>query len=63
MADWLQKKLFSEVEREWSQGYKPEFAMTEAYLAADRKLLSVGAGFMGMGGSGARGGVGGRGGR
>ncbi len=28
---------------------QPEFAITEAYLAADRKLLSVGAGFMGMG--------------
>ncbi|KXZ50219.1 hypothetical protein GPECTOR_17g856 [Gonium pectorale] len=49
VADWLKSKLFGVVEKEWSSGYKPEFAITEAFLAADRKLLSVGAGFMGMG--------------
>ncbi|KAG2498572.1 hypothetical protein HYH03_003323 [Edaphochlamys debaryana] len=49
VADWLQKKLFNVVEEEWKSGMKPEFCMTEAFLAADRKLLSVGAGFMGMG--------------
>ncbi|GLC44015.1 hypothetical protein PLESTB_000220100 [Pleodorina starrii] len=49
VADWLKSKLFGVVEKEWTNGYKPEFSITEAYLAADRQLLSVGAGFMGMG--------------
>ncbi|PNW79761.1 hypothetical protein CHLRE_08g365632v5 [Chlamydomonas reinhardtii] len=48
-ADWLQKRLFGVVEKEWAAGFKPEYTITEAYLAADKQLLSTGAGFMGMG--------------
>ncbi|GFR49149.1 hypothetical protein Agub_g11167 [Astrephomene gubernaculifera] len=49
VAEWLKNKLFGVVEKEWANGYKPEFSITEAFLAADRQLLSAGSGFLGMG--------------
>lgn len=47
-AEWLKANLSSVVEKEWNSSYKKKNSVTEAYLAADSKLLK-GSGFMGMG--------------
>lgn len=47
-AEWLQSKLADIVSAEWDSSFRKQSAITEAYLAADRKLLK-GSGFMGMG--------------
>jgi len=52
VADWLKAGLFPIVEKKWS-GARPEASITEAYLEADKELLSARNGFMGMGESSA----------
>lgn len=49
VADWLRRELFNYVEQQWVVGYNPEQCITDAYLQADKKLLSPRSGFMGLG--------------
>jgi protein phosphatase 1K len=48
-AEWLKSKLFSYVQDNWESGPAAESALADAYVAADKKLLSNGGGFMGLG--------------
>jgi hypothetical protein len=49
VAEWLKNKLFDYVGEYWRDGISAEQAIAEAYLAADKQLLSAKQGFMGMG--------------
>ncbi len=49
VAEWLKNKLFDYVSEYWRDGISAEQAIAEAYLAADKHLLSAKQGFMGMG--------------
>ena len=46
-AEWLRENFTDLIGKEWSEK-QPEYALTSAYLSADKKLL-VPQGFMGMG--------------
>lgn len=48
VAEWLESNLFDFVQEKWSSK-QPQAAITDAYLAADKALLSARTGFMGMG--------------
>lgn len=50
VAEWLVEKLYPFIGKAWaaSQG-RPDAAMREAFLAADKELLSARTGFLGMG--------------
>jgi len=48
-AEWLKDKLHEVVQKHWRGGVAPEEAITEAFLQADKKLLSPKSGFMGLG--------------
>ncbi|KAI8104210.1 hypothetical protein M9435_006733 [Picochlorum sp. BPE23] len=47
-ADWLKSNFSKYVEKFWTDVPSPEAATTEAFLAADRKILTPKKGFMGM---------------
>lgn len=47
-AEWLKDNFSKYVEKFWSDIPSPEAAITEAFLAADRKILTPKKGFMGM---------------
>lgn len=49
VAEWLKNKLFDYVGEYWRDGISAEQAIAEAYLAADKQLLSAKQGFMGLG--------------
>lgn len=49
VSEWLKEKLFDEVAKSWKNGAFVKEATTEAYLQADKKLLTPKGGFMGMG--------------
>jgi len=49
VAEWLKAKLHAVVDSKWSNGATPEMDLTEAYLAADKQLLSASTGFLGLG--------------
>ncbi|KAI8477473.1 MAG: phosphatase 2C-like domain-containing protein [Monoraphidium minutum] len=48
VAEWLEANLLSIVTAKWD-GARPEAAVADAYREADKQLLSVRQGFMGMG--------------
>lgn len=48
VAEWLTNKFKAVVEQYWS-ARNPEAALTEAYLQADKQLLSATNGFLGLG--------------
>jgi protein phosphatase 1L len=47
-AEWLKDNLYPVIEGSWSAA-RPEAAITEAFLSADKVLLSARTGFLGMG--------------
>jgi protein phosphatase 1L len=47
-AEWLKVNFSKYVAKFWQETYSPEAAMTEAFLAADRRILTPKKGFMGM---------------
>lgn len=47
-ADWLRMNFSKYVTRFWGEKNSPEAAISEAFLAADRKILAPKKGFMGM---------------
>lgn len=49
VADWLKDKFFDVLRSKWTGGSAPRTAATEACLEADKQLLSVSNGFLGMG--------------
>ncbi|KAL6764716.1 phosphatase 2C-like domain-containing protein [Haematococcus lacustris] len=48
VAEWLEQHLSAVVQQHWNAA-QPEQSLTDAFLAADSKLLSKKAGFMGLG--------------
>lgn len=47
-AEWLKTNFSKYVTKCWEDAYSPEAAITEAFLAADRRILAPKKGFMGM---------------
>lgn len=47
-AEWLQDNFSKYIEKFWGEIASPEEATTEAFLAADRRILAPKKGFMGM---------------
>jgi hypothetical protein len=48
VAEWLKERLYSIVDSKWDV-VRPQAGVTDAFLAADKELLSTRTGFMGMG--------------
>ena len=47
-AEWLQENFPKYIRKYWGEVGSPEAATTEAFLAADRRILAPKKGFMGM---------------
>lgn len=47
-ADWLSNNFIKYVEKNWNDGNAPEAAITNAFLAADKRILEPKTGFMGL---------------